>query len=117
MPAEWKETRRFGVISPPECQSEETWEPACGRLGCTLSSCGNSVYLDEQVDIKRAEAARDKLPKSVPEDKIKTLKSMPERLLLLPRHLLVYTLRTKKWCTFPTASTHPHPCLMPTIFR
>lgn len=98
IPAEWVENRRFGVVRPPECQSDETWEPACGLLNCTAVSCGNSVYLDEQVDIKRADAARDKLPKSVPEDKIEAFMSMPERLLLLPRHLLVYTLRTKKWC-------------------
>ncbi|KLU88802.1 hypothetical protein MAPG_07785 [Magnaporthiopsis poae ATCC 64411] len=98
IPGEWQELRRFGVISPPECQNDETWESGCGSMTCTVSGCGNSIYLDEQVDIKRAEAARDKLAKAVPEDKIKTLKSMPERLLLLPRHLLVYTLRTKKWC-------------------
>ncbi|KAH7110741.1 hypothetical protein EDB81DRAFT_954032 [Dactylonectria macrodidyma] len=99
LPAEWKEEAcRFGVVSPPDCQSDETYEPSCGELGCT--SCTSSVYFDEQVDIKRAQAARDKLPKSVPENKIETLKSTPERLLLLPRHLLVYTLRTKKWRGF-----------------
>ncbi|KAL8367421.1 hypothetical protein RB599_003350 [Gaeumannomyces hyphopodioides] len=96
IPAEWKEVGRFGMISPPECQSDETWETSCGGEPCSSVNC-NGAYFDEQVDIKRAEAVRDKLPKSVPEDKIGTLKSMPERLLLLPLHLLAYTLRTKKW--------------------
>lgn len=101
LPVEWKkEIRRFGVVSIPDCSSEETYEPSCGILDC--SSCNNYVYLDEQVDIKRAEKVRDRLPKSVPEDKINDLRKTPDHLLLLPQHLLVYTLRAKKWRTFPT---------------
>jgi len=95
VPADWKNhTKRFGVISPPDCESDETYDPSCGIASC--SSCTNCTYLDEQVDIKRAEATQDKLPKSVSESKIKMLKSMPERLLLVPQHLLVYTLLIKK---------------------
>ncbi|KAK0727242.1 hypothetical protein B0T26DRAFT_124649 [Lasiosphaeria miniovina] len=96
IPADWKqETCNFSAVTPPDCASDETYEPGCASETCT--SCSNCVYLDEQVDIKRAEMVRDKMPKLVLERNINnTLKSAPERLLL-PGHLLVYTLRTKKW--------------------
>ena len=102
LPVSWKDTICFGVINPPNCQSDETYGPNCDVEDYT--SCKNYVYLDEQIDIKRAEAARDKLPKSVSEENIKKLKSMLERLVLLPRHLLTYTLRTKKWRMFLVSS-------------
>ncbi|PGH05352.1 hypothetical protein AJ79_06821 [Helicocarpus griseus UAMH5409] len=93
-----KETGNFGKISPPECSSDETYEPSCTMKKCT--SCSNVVYLDEQVDIKRCEAFNksDRLPKRVPNSKADDLKKeKSEYLYLLPRHLLAYGLRTKQW--------------------
>jgi hypothetical protein len=103
LPSDWKkEIHNFGLVTVPDCSNDETFEANCSVLGCT--SCSNTVYLDEQIDVKRAEAVRESLPKSVPEDKINDLKKSADHLLLLPRHLLVYTLRAKKWRTFALCS-------------
>jgi len=104
--AEWKpEIRRFGVVTAPDCSSDETYEPSCGMLDC--ATCSNTFYLDEQIDIKRAEVVRGRLPKPVPGDKISEVENTPDSLLLLPRHLLVYTLRDKKWRTCPSFRDAP----------
>ena len=113
-PALNKEMGRFGVVSLPECSNEETFETACSVAECTSFGCKNAMYLDEQIDIKRADAIRAKLPKPIRECKIDALKGRLENaiekgtkdldgdlehLLLLPRHLLVYALRGKQWRT------------------
>ncbi|KAK1758205.1 hypothetical protein QBC47DRAFT_134106 [Echria macrotheca] len=97
IPFNWKEelSGKLGVMNLPECGTEETWESGCSLKSC--GSCGQPMYLDEQVDVKRAEKARDGMARMVLDRDISTLKATPDLLLLLPSDLLVYTLRTKKW--------------------
>jgi hypothetical protein len=95
---EWKkEIGRFRNIKPPECSSEETYEPACSIKAC--ESCSTAIYSDEQIDIKRCEAFKKSNPlEKVDGDEIDSLKD--DHLILLSRHLLAYGLRSKQWRKF-----------------
>jgi hypothetical protein len=95
---EWKkEIRRFRNIKPPECSSEETYEPACSVKAC--KSCSTAIYSDEQIDIKRCEAFKKSNPlEKVDGGEIDSLKD--DHLILLSRHLLAYGLRSKQWRKF-----------------
>lgn len=92
---EWKkEIGRFRNIKPPQCSSEETYEPACLVKAC--ESCSTAIYSDEQIDIKRCEAFK----KSNPLEKVEIDSLKDDHLILLSHHLLAYGLRSKQWRKF-----------------
>lgn len=115
------EKPELGTLKLPEYSTEETYETTCTIPKCT--TCSNSIYEDEQLDVKRAEAVLNKLPGAIPEAEIdalivkleKQIKDEGEKdseedaaalqqVLLLQHEYLVFALRTKRWRMFRPTS-------------
>ncbi|KAL9106128.1 MAG: hypothetical protein Q9227_008828 [Pyrenula ochraceoflavens] len=99
-PSWMRKIGRFGDLSPPECERDETYEPYCKSGRCLSFTCTNVVYLDEQVDIRRSENFKKlkQFPKRISNcNKIRLRTELSDSLILLPRHLLAYSLHSKEW--------------------